>query len=149
MKTNKIIFLSIVIIPTLFFSCKKDKIDTNPTPKIEFVSISPAIVKEYLDSINITISYDDYDGDLGANDANVKNLFVTDSRNGVKYEYRISQLSPSGSTIHIKGNLNTIIKNTAITNGANSQSVSYSVYLVDRAGNQSNTINTSGITITK
>ena len=133
----------------LISSCKKDKIDKSTVPKIEFVSISPATVVEYKDSINITISYDDYDGDIGENDPNLKNLFVTDSRNNVTYEYRISQLSPNGSIIHIKGNLNTIIKNTAITNNANSQAVSYSVYLKDRAGNQSNVVSTSAITIIK
>jgi hypothetical protein len=148
---NKLIHTAIVIlgISFIFSSCKKDKVEPTNVPKIEFVSISPSTVVEYQDSINIVISYDDYDGDIGANDANVKNLFVTDSRNNVTYEYRISQLSPSGSTIHIKGNLNAIIKNTAITNGSTSQSVSYSVYLKDRAGNQSNVISTSAITITQ
>jgi len=142
--------ISGVAIMSLFFSsCKKDKEEPSIIPKIEFISISPGSVKEYQDSINIVISYEDANGDIGSNDANVKNLFVTDSRNNVTYEYRISQLSPSGSNIHIKGNLNTIIKNTAITNGSNSQTVSYSVYLIDRAGNQSNTVNTSAITITK
>ena len=61
----------------------------------------------------------------------------------------ISQLAPDGSTIHIKGNLNAVIKNTAITDGSSSQSVTYSLYMKDRAGNMSNTITTSAITITQ
>ena len=150
LQLKKIFFVCLYVCSTLLItSCKKDKQDTSPVPKITFISISPATILEYKDSINITFSYDDYDGDIGANDASVKNLFVTDSRNNVTYEYRISQLSPSGSTIHIKGNLNTIIKNTAITNNTTSQTVSYSVYLKDRAGNQSNSISTAAITITK
>jgi len=149
MNTFKYITLLTLGLSFIFSSCKKEKIDTSTVPKIEFISISPSTVIEYQDSINIVISYDDYDGDLGVNDANVKNLFVTDSRNNVTYEYRISQLSPDGSTIHIKGNLNTIIKNTAITDNSNSQTVSYSVYLKDRAGNQSNTVSTSAVTVTK
>ncbi len=134
------------------FSCKK-KAAEEPAPKenlsIEFVSISPSSAKEYSDSIAITFSYDDLDGDLGQNDPNVTNLFVTDSRNSVEYQYRISQLAPSGSNIHIKGKLNVVIKNTAITNGSTSQSVSYSVYCKDRAGNRSNTITSSSITVVK
>lgn len=149
MNQLKNIALLILGMSFIFSSCKKDKIDTSLEPKIEFVSISPSTVIEYKDQINIVISYDDYDGDIGANDANVKNLFVTDSRNNVTYEYRISQLSPDGSTIHIRGDLNTIIKNTAITDNSNSQTVTYSVYLKDRAGNQSNTITASVITVTK
>jgi hypothetical protein len=102
-----------------------------------------------VNAITIAFSYDDLDGDLGENDPNVYNLFITDSRNSVIYNYRISQLSPDGSSIHIKGNLNAVIKNTAITDNSSSQSVTYSLYVKDRAGNTSNTLTTSAITITK
>ncbi len=134
----------------LFFSsCKKDKTESTITPQIEFVSISPSSAVEYDDPITIAFSYDDLDGDLGENDPNVHNLFITDSRNNVTYNYRISQLAPDGAKIHIQGNLNAIIKNTAITDGSASQSVTYSLYIKDRAGNKSNTITTSAITITQ
>jgi len=129
-------------------SCKK-KEESSTTPQIEFVSISPSSAVEYVNSITISFSYDDLDGDLGQNDPNVTNLYVTDSRNGVTYNYRISQLAPEGASIHIKGNLNVIIKNTAITDNSVSQSVTYSLYLKDRSGNSSNTITTTAITITK
>ena len=131
-------------------SCKKkDKTESTVTPQIEFVSISPASAVEYVNPITITFSYDDLDGDLGENDPNVTNLFITDSRNNVIYNYRISELAPDGSSLHIKGNLNAVIKNTAITDNSASQSVTYSLYVKDRAGNTSNTITTSAITITK
>ena len=132
-----------------FSACKKDKTTSTNTPQITFVSISPSSAVEYVNSITITFSYDDLDGDLGQNDPNVYNLFITDSRNSVTYNYRISQLAPSGSVIHIRGNLNAIIKSTAITDNSFSQSVSYSLYVKDRAGNTSNAITTSAITITK
>ena len=140
------------IILVFFFisSCKKKKKNESTiTPQITFVSISPSSAKEYANSITIAFSYDDLDGDLGENDPNVSNLFITDSRNSVMYNYRISQLSPDGSGIHIKGNLNAIIKSTAITDNSSSQSVTYSLYIKDRAGNASNTITTDAITVTK
>lgn len=130
-------------------SCKKKKVESTITPQIEFISISPSSVVEYTNSISISFSYDDLDGDLGENDPNVSNLFITDSRNNVTYNYRISQLSPDGSSIHIKGTLNAILKNTAITDNSSSQSVTYSLFLKDRAGNASNTITTTAITVTK
>jgi hypothetical protein len=141
----------------MMFSCflvissckKKDKTESTTTPQITFVSISPSTAVEYVNSITISFSYDDLDGDLGQNEPNVTNLFITDSRNGVTYNYRISQLSPDGSSIHIKGNLNAVLKNTAITDGSSSQQVSYSLYIKDRAGNASNTITTTAITITQ
>ncbi len=142
----------ILFISALFFvfisSCKKEPTPSN-TPAITFVSISPSTAVEYVNAITITFSYDDQDGDLGQNDPNVSNLFITDSRNSVTYNYRISQLAPDNANIHIKGNLNAVIKNTAITNGTTSQSVSYSLYVKDRAGNVSNTITTSAITVTQ
>jgi hypothetical protein len=142
-----------LVLCTLYFavsSCKKkNKTESTVTPQITFVSISPSSAVEYVNSITISFSYDDLDGDLGQNDPNVTNLFITDSRNNVVYNYRISQLAPDNSTIHIKGNLNAVIKNTAITDNSTSQQVTYSLYIKDRAGNISNTITTTAITVTQ
>jgi hypothetical protein len=129
--------------------CKKDEPEDETIPKLEFVSISPSTVKEYEDEIKIAFSYFDGNGDLGENTADVKNLFLTDNRNNVIYEYRISQLAPDGSNIAIRGNLVVSVKNTAITNGSTSESLSYSLYVKDRAGNQSNTITTSAVSVVK
>jgi hypothetical protein len=43
----------------------------------------------------ISISYEDGNGDLGENNANVTNLFITDNRVGIEYPYRINQLGPN------------------------------------------------------
>lgn len=131
-----------------FYSCKKKEELTN-APVIEFTGITPSTATEYVHSITISFTYEDLNGDIGENDASATNLFITDSRNGVTYNYRIKELSPPGSDIHIKGTLNAILKNTAITDGSSSQSVTYSVYITDRAGNSSNTISTSAITVVK
>jgi hypothetical protein len=119
------------------------------TPEIGVVSISPSTVKEFQDQVTIVISYQDGDGDLGENNPDVSNLFLTDNRIGVTYEYRIPQLSPDNSDLIIKGNLNVVLKNTGITNGASSQTVNYSLYVVDRAGNKSNTVTTSDVMVVK
>lgn len=147
-KTDIFVYCFLFVVCCVVSSCKK-KEESTTTPQIEFISISPSTTVEYSNSITISLSYDDLDGDIGQNDPNVTNLYVTDSRNNVTYNYRISQLAPDGASIHIKGNLNVIIKNTAITDGSSSQSVTYSLYLKDRAGNTSNTITTTSITVTK
>lgn len=146
MKKLLFLFLSMVLIS----SCKKDdSLEISTTPAIEFVSITPSTATEYQDKITITISYKDGDGNLGENTADVKNLFLTDTRNNVTYQYRIPQLAPTGESVAIEGNLPIELPNTAIINGANSQTVSYTVYIKDRAGNVSNTVTTSAITIVK
>jgi hypothetical protein len=130
----------------LFSSCHKDEAIDGATPTIELVSVSAASIQEG-DPLTFTIHYTDGDGDLGENDANAKNLFLVDNRVNVTYEYRISELAPPGSSIIIRGNLKVELKTTAITDGSTSQAVSYSIYVKDRAGNQSNTVTTGTITI--
>ena len=138
-------FLYILILIVLF-SCKKEE-EVSEIPIIDFVSIFPTTAQEYTDDIIITISYTDGDGDLGENNPDINNLFVEDNRNGIEYKFRIPELSPSGSTITIEGNFNITINGTGITDESSSQKVDYSIYVKDRAGNKSNIITTSSITI--
>jgi len=140
-------FLFAVLCVALF-SCKKAE-EIGPIPEIEFVSVTPQNVNEYTDSLMFTISYRDGDGDLGENTTDAENFFLTDSRNNVIYKFRIPQLAPDNSSIIIEGNLNITLANTAIIDGSSSQTFTYSIYVKDRAGNQSNTVVTSPITVTQ
>ena len=135
-----------VAMAMLLFSCKKDKIEYEVMPVIEFISISPDPVKEF-QPLTIIFKYTDGDGDLGENDPTIKNLFITDNRVAVTYEYRINQLSPDNTNIPIQGKLETIIDNAVINGTAVEQTVTYSIYIVDRAGHKSNEITTSSIVI--
>ncbi len=144
---NKVTVLVSVLLLTL--SCKKETIEFDPIPKIEFIGISPTVANEYTDSITVTLKYNDGDGDLGENATGVKNCFVTDNRIGITYQYRIRQLAPDGTAIPIEGNLNIELGGQGITNNSTSQSASYTIFVKDRAGHQSNSITTSSITIRK
>jgi hypothetical protein len=130
----------------VFSSCHKDSPIDSSTPTIELVSVSASSIQEG-DPLTFRIKYTDGDGDLGENSADAHNLFLVDNRVGVTYEYRIQELAPPGSAVIIRGNLDVELKTTAITNGTNSQLVTYSIYVKDRAGNQSNTVTTGEITI--
>lgn len=135
-----------ILILVVLFSCKKEE-EVSVIPVIAFESISPNTAQEYTDDIIITISYTDGDGDLGENNPDINNLFVEDNRNGIEHKFRIPELSPSGSTITIEGNFNITINGTGITDGTASQKVNYDIYITDRAGNTSNQVTTSSITI--
>ena len=152
MMRNRIWIYSVLCCVALVATdCRKKKTvpSTDGTPTITFESISPGSVKEFQDAITIRFSYADYDGDVGENDPNKTNLVVTDSRNGVAYKYRVKQLTPTGSSITIKGELYVRIDNTLITNGSSSENVHYTLKLEDRAGHWSNEIETSDITVTQ
>jgi hypothetical protein len=138
-------FLLICIVAILY-ACKKDKKIYSDVPEINLVSVSSTSVAEG-DPVTFVISYVDGDGDLGENTANVYNLFLTDTRVNVTYKYRIKQLAPDNANIIIKGNLDVLLGSTAITDSSDSQNVIYKMYVVDRAGHQSNTITCSPIII--
>ena len=116
-------------------------------PAIEFISVSPQSATQYSDSLTFVIGYEDGDGDLGSNDPDTRNLFLTDSRNNVTYEFRVKQLSPTGSTISIKGNLSVVLDNVGLINGSTTETTVYSIYVVDEAGNRSNTVKSDVVTI--
>jgi hypothetical protein len=135
----------------IFFiaGCKKDKVNFPVEPGIEMVSITPSSPMQYTDPVTITIHYEDGDGDLGENNDQVKNCFVTDNRVGITYEYRIKQLAPSGAMIPIEGNLNIDIGGQVLTDSSSTQSANYTLYIIDRAGHKSNSVTTGTIQIIK
>lgn len=134
----------------LFASCKKDKIDLkDPVPSILSVTVSPQSVVEYEDSIIFTVEYRDGDGDLGENSSTAHNLFLVDNRINVTEEFRIRELAPSGAEIPITGTLKVVLRNTGITDGSNSQTFDYTIYLRDRAGNESEHVVTPQVTVVK
>lgn len=142
---KRIVFL--FVCSCLLWSCSEDEVTT--TPSITFVSIEPTTIVSAQEKVTIRISYFDGDGDLGENDADIKNLFVTDSRNNVRFSFRIPALAPSGEAISIQGQLPIELNNVALMDGTASQeTVQYTIHVVDRAGNESNSVETSMLTIT-
>jgi len=145
----KSIFILLFALCVMTISCKKEKIEISTTPEIKLVEVSPNPIREYKDKVVFNIYYKDGDGDIGENADAIKNLFITDSRNNITYQFRVKQLAPSNAGVAIEGNLLVELNSAAILNGSNSQAVEYSIYLKDRAGNISNTVTSSGITIVK
>jgi len=130
-------------------SCSKEDAGvTSPIPAIQFMSISPDSVVEFTEPVIIRISYIDGDGDLGENEPEVKNLFVMDNRNQVIFQFRIPELAPEGAKIAITGELPIELNSVAILEeNVVQEPVIYTVWVVDRAGNQSNQIDTDPITV--
>lgn len=142
----------LLVLPSLMLllsGCKKEQVISD-APTIEFVSINPNPAVRYQDEVVITIQYTDGNGDLGENTSDVKNLFVTDNRNQVTSEFRISQLAPDNANIIIQGNLNINLPPQGFIDDNNTtETAIYSIYVKDRAGNQSNVIETTALTINK
>jgi hypothetical protein len=133
----------------LITSCNKDDDqEVGDTPVITFESISPGTAKAYSDSVVIRVQYEDGNGDLGENNTTESNAFVTDTRSGLEYQFRIRQLAPNDANIHIRGSLNIVVPQVAFIGSGSSETATFKVKIEDRAGNMSNEITTTAITVT-
>ena len=132
----------------LMAGCRKEDAIPDPAPSIEVVSIMPATAQQYSDAVTVRTRYRDNNGDLGENTAGVKNCFAVDNRIGIRYEYRISQLAPSGSAVPIEGEVDINLGGQGILDSlASEERVTFTVTVVDRAGNSSNPVTTPEVRI--
>jgi hypothetical protein len=148
---NKSIFL--VAFLTIFMShcTEKEIVNTtgNPVPYIKLVSVSSNQLKQFKDSLVITIEYTDGDGDIGETDPDINDLEIKDLRLSKPDYYFVKPLTPPNAAIKVKGTISVQIKNTFLLGTANSETTAFQMRLRDRAGNWSNSIITNTITINK
>ena len=141
-------YIPLIILFFAVMSCSKEE-EENFEPVLTYESMTPVIVNELVEEIIIKFKYSDGDENLGENDTPEKNLFVTDSRNQVVNSFRVRQLAPDNSNIAIEGNLTVTISPLVITDGSDSETGMFSIYMTDRAGNKSNVITSEVFTVNK
>ena len=143
-----------VIALLLTVSCTKE--DTYPvTPEIAFVSLESLANLGGKDSLVLTFSFTDGDGDIGTpkTDTVNRDVFITmyELRNGVfvKYDdpfgvfnYRIPFMVPRGNNESLKGEIVIAVDYNIFQPN---DTIYYDLYMKDRAGHVSNTISTASI----
>ncbi len=143
-----------IIILLLFLLIACDDSPVFPLePEIFFVGISPEQATQYTaDEIQLTIRYQDGDGDLGYEGSErINNLYITDTRSFFATNpsrtaaYSIPSLTPDTRRPSIQGEITISIMTPPAE--PNAELLVYEVYLVDRAGNMSNVIKTTPITV--
>jgi len=129
-------------------SCIKPP-DYGDTPTIEFLSMSKSTVVEGTDTVEIYFKFTDGDGDLGPlNDQDSTiNLFLIDSRDNTAKPYQLPNLTPGGNIKAISGEVTVKVRSFACRAGYENDEIRYTIYVKDRSGNQSNTIQTDPIII--
>ena len=155
MKCRKITTFILILAVLGLVSCKKNNYPNEPV--LEFLSVS----KQYMlqngqDSMVLTLSYTDGDGDIGS-DVN-DNIFLRDNRTGALIaSYRFPNDTDQEAGTYRKGELQLIVysacciyNDTAVVNcGPNpNQSLDtlrYTIEVVDQSGRESNIIETSDI----
>lgn len=152
MKRNKSI-RSILITSLIIFAingCKKEEVVVaNPNPLLRLVSVSSKNLKQFKDSLIITIEYTDGDGDIGETNPDLNDLQIKDQRLSKPDYYFVKPLTPPNANIKVKGTIAVQIKNAFLLGTADSEITTFELRLKDRAGNWSNSVKTDVITITK
>jgi hypothetical protein len=121
----------------------------NPIPSIGLEKTTPTEITQFKDSLKVTISYEDGDGDLGFENADINSLEVKDSRLSKPDFYYVPPQAPVDSKISIKGTLNIQIKNMFLLGAGSTETTTLEIRIKDRAGNWSNKVTTPVITIKK
>lgn len=142
---KNLFFLCLLI--GLLSACQPGETLVPVVPEIELLEVGPQTVTAFKDSISFQVKYTDGDGDLGTNDDTERNVFIVDNRIGTQHAFRLQQLAPDGATIPITGTFRVALPNTLITDNSTEQKVIFTLYVVDRAGNESNRVDSPELTV--
>jgi len=143
------IFLLFILL--ILASCTRTSPDPAfpPEPVIRALSISHDTLVQFVDQLVINIEYEDGNADLGNADADVNSIFVKDSRLAEAEEYYLAPLAPDNANVSITGTFDLKLSATFLLGNGTEENVTYDIYIVDRAGNQSNTISTGELLVTE
>lgn len=150
------LFFLIIVLFTIFSACKKSDLENeepsgpiSEVPYIELRDFYPKTISEF-DSVVFTIFYRDGDGDLGQESADSLSLWITDERFPLTQGFHIPPLSPVDTAISIQGVFEVTLHNVIMQSStANEEKVGFSLRMRDRAGNESNVIESDELTIQK
>lgn len=136
----------------LLAACEKNTVDlggSDKAPEIIFQSMTPLEVHSGRDSVFLSFSFFDGDGDLGAN-TNSPSVFLVDSRDSTTYQYFLPAVNefirkqPKGYEGVIRVN---ILAAALVLDSLLPDNLHYEVHVVDAAGNASNSFTTPTIKI--
>lgn len=139
---------------SILVACRRDPIVFSIIPQIEYVSVSPTVVQEF-GAIVITIRYRDGDGDIGGQPDNKPDLFLIDLRDNSQFpegydgilRYNMPRFY-EGPAQSIQGTIEITVPGIARLNpNALSEPVQFEIYLIDRAGHESNRVRTDTVYI--
>jgi len=131
-------------------SCKKKtQFVYDIVPEIRLISAAPVTIKQFQDSVVVTIEYQDGDGDIGFEHPDSMSLSVQDSRLTQPDWYFVQPIGPPGHELSIEGTLTFKLNGTYLLGSGGTEKIVYYIKLKDRANNWSNEIQTPEITVSK
>ena len=148
------LFLLILCLSILLGACKKSDLENeepsgpiSEIPYIELRDYSPKTISEF-DSVVFTIFYRDGNGDLGQESADSLSLWITDERFPLTQGFHIPPLSPVDTSISIQGVFDVTLRNVILESSTSSEeTVTFSIKMRDKAGNESNVVQSGEVTV--
>ncbi len=141
-------YLALFFVGLLFVNaCKKDDEVLAPEPSISLVSVSPLNVEQFKDSVEVTINYKDNNGDIGDESPDEYSLSVRDSRLSEADWYHVQPLAPLTEELVFEGQIKIKINTLFLLGNGSQELTTLTIKLKDRAGNWSNEVVSSAITI--
>ena len=145
-RNSAIIFLCALILS----GCSKEEITEYPgIPEIELLDLSHDTIRQYEDVLVIRISYKDGDGDLGNENPEEYALFVRDIRLENFDGFYVGPLAPPDANIPIQGELSIEFPSLFLFGNGNVELTKFQIKIIDRAGNESNMLETNLVAITR
>lgn len=144
MKNSKATIFVLFLI-FLFFACKKEDYPT--VPVIEYKSISSTEVTQFSNTVTVRFSYEDFQGDLGNDNADINSLRIKDDRLADYDWYHVPPMTPDNQPLHIKGTYTLELHPLFLLGNGGDETTRFKIQIRDRAGNWSNEIVTPVVTI--
>lgn len=141
---NSLVLLLLIFI---FSACDTDDVEYSRAPEISLNSLSHDTILQYEDVLLLSIKYQDGDGDLGFENPEDYALFVRDVRLENFDGFYVGPLAPPGQSIPIQGNLTVEFPSLFLFGSGQTEKTFFEIKMVDRAGNESNTIETDPVVI--
>jgi hypothetical protein len=133
----------------LLGACQPDESPLDLAPVLRVESISPTNPKQFEDTITMVIFYEDANGDLGSEDPDENVLSVKDSRLNIPDFYHVKPLAPIGTEVSIQGTFEVNLRTAFLLGNGDSEEITFTVQIKDRAGNYSEAVVSPTITVVK
>lgn len=120
-------------------------------PEISAPQVDKTIAIPGQDSLEVSFEFRDGNGDLGSKSRDtVINAFLIDTRTGFKYSYQLPYISEQAEDQSVTGTIWITVEPFTFScrpNRPNFDTLAYEIYIIDRAGNESNRITTPNIVL--
>ncbi len=143
---------SLIIVGSMliFASCAKDDdIEYSDVPEIQLLQLSHDTIREYEDVLVIRISYKDGDGDVGFENPQEYALHVRDIRLEAFDGFYVGPLAPPDANVPIQGELTIEFPSLFLFGSGVLEQTKFEIKMIDRAGNESNVLETGFVAITR